>query len=119
MDYIWNLLDLILHFEYTYKLWTGENWTDAINEHYGNNTYPKIGYVLINSNMFYNGIYGYELSTHPSYDPPIYLNNTTFNKFFRQPFYILYYNNTFDNSQWVYVFGVNWTYINNYLKNSN
>ena len=106
-------------FEYTYKLWTCENWTDAINELYGNNTYPKIGYVLINSNMFYNGIYGYELSTHPSYDPPIYLNNTTFYKFFKPPFYILYYNYTFNNSEWVYVFGVNWTYINNYLKDSN
>ncbi|MGC8584777.1 MAG: hypothetical protein ACP5RZ_00980 [Thermoplasmata archaeon] len=103
-------------FEYTYNLWLSTNWTSTINELEGNNTYPKIGYVLINSNMFNNGIYGYELSTHPSYDPPIYLNNTTFDKFFSPPFYVMYYNSSLDHTQWVYVFGVNWTYIQNYVK---
>ncbi|MEM0099082.1 MAG: dolichyl-phosphate-mannose--protein mannosyltransferase [Thermoplasmata archaeon] len=99
-------------FEYTYYLWNSSNWKDAIYELNGfNGTYPKIGYVLINSNMYYNGVYGYELSTHPSYDPPIYISNSSFEKFFSEPFEKVYYNSTYDNSQWVYVFIVNWTYI--------
>ncbi|MEM0137278.1 MAG: dolichyl-phosphate-mannose--protein mannosyltransferase, partial [Thermoplasmata archaeon] len=99
-------------FEYTYYLWNSSYWKDAIYELNGfNGTYPKIGYVLINSNMYYNGVYGYELSTHPSYDPPIYISNSSFEKFFSEPFEKVYYNSTYDNSQWVYVFIVNWTYI--------
>jgi len=102
-------------FEYTYKIWNCTNWTDAIYELEGlNGTYPKVGYVLINSNMFYNGVYGYELLTHPSYDPPIIMSNASFDKFFQEPFIQVYYNSTSNGSQWVYVFQVNWTYINNY-----
>ncbi len=79
-----------------------------------NGTYPEIGYVLINSNMLNNGVYGFELVSHPSYDPPILISNLSFEKFFKEPFTKVYYNSTADGSQWVYVFMVNWTYINNY-----
>jgi hypothetical protein len=100
-------------FEYTYHLWNSTSWKDAIYELNGlNGTYPRVGYVLINSNMYYNGVYGYQLSTHPSYDPPVYISNSSFQKFFNEPFEKVYYNSTSDNSQWVYVFYVNWTYIN-------
>ncbi len=102
-------------FEYTYKLWNSSNWYDAIYELEGlNGTYPRVGYVLINSNMYCNGVYGYELSTHPSYDPPVIISNSSFEKFFNEPFIEVYYNSTQDGSQWVYVFQVNWTYIDNY-----
>lgn len=99
-------------FEYTYHIWNSTNWKECLNELEGlNGTYPKVGYVLINSNMYYNGVYGYQLSTHPSYDPPVFMNNSSFKKFFSEPFELAYYNSTVDNSQWVYVFIVNWTYI--------
>jgi hypothetical protein len=99
-------------FEYTYYLWNSSSWKDAIYELEGlNGTYPRVGYVLINSNMYNNGVYGYQLSTHPSYDPPIYMSNSSFNKFFKEPFQVAYYNSTADKSQWVYVFIVNWTFI--------
>ncbi len=102
-------------FEYTYKLWNSTNWYDAIYELEGlNGTYPKVGYVLINSNMYDNGVYGYELSTHPSYDPPVIISNSSFAKFFNEPFVEVYYNSSEDGSQWVYVFQVNWMYIENY-----
>ncbi|MGC8663341.1 MAG: hypothetical protein ACP5SF_03845 [Thermoplasmata archaeon] len=102
-------------FEYTYQLWNSTNWTNALFELEGlNGTYPEIGYVLINSNMLNNGVYGFELVSHPSYDPPILISNLSFEKFFKEPFTKVYYNSTADGSQWVYVFMVNWTYINNY-----
>ncbi len=104
-------------FEYTYKIWNSTNWNSTVYELEGlNGTYPEVGYVLINSNMFYNGVYGYELVTHPSYDPPVMMSNASFDKFFHEPFQEVYYNSTVDGSQWVYVFMVNWTYINNYLQ---
>lgn len=107
-------------FEYAYKIWNSTNWYAAIYELEGlNGTYPKVGYVLINSNMFYNGVYGYELATHPSYDPPIMMSNASLDKFFHEPFIEVYYNSTADNSQWVYVFEVNWTYINLYEQSQN
>lgn len=99
-------------FEYTYKIWNSTSWNSTLYELEGlNGTYPKVGYVLINSNMFYNGVYGYELSTHPSYDPPVLMSNASLEKFFQEPFIKVYYNSTQDGSQWVYVFMVNWTYI--------
>ncbi len=102
-------------FEYTYKLWISTDWYDALYELEGfNGTFPKVGYVLINSNMYYNGVYGYQLSLNPSYDPPVIISKVSFEKFFKEPFQEVYYNSSKDGSQWVYVFQVNWTYIYNH-----
>jgi hypothetical protein len=103
-------------FEYDSVLWNATNWIPTINELEGLNStypvqypYPSVMYVLIDSAMYSNGVYGYKYSDNP-YAPPIQMGYDGFEKFFSEPFTKVYYNTT-SLSQWAYIFQVNWTYI--------
>ncbi|MGC9192802.1 MAG: ArnT family glycosyltransferase [Thermoplasmata archaeon] len=98
-------------FEYDNILWNATSWQQTYYELEGlNHTYNPILYVLIDSDMYYNGVYGYKYANNP-YAPPIKMGKAGFDKFFYPPFQQIYYYNSTTSSQWVYLFQVNWTYI--------
>ncbi len=95
--------------------WNSTNWTQAIWQIAGENgSYMPVGYVLISTYMIQYGVWGYNGSNNPD-QPPIYLNRTTFGKFFIQPFGLLYENSSLTQNISSYLFTVNWSYINNYM----
>ncbi len=105
-------------FEYDYKIWNSTTWIDCLDELEGlNGTYPPVGYVLITRNMLMNGVYGYGDLENPI-APPVMMNNTTYEKFQHEPFELIFKNSTPDNSDWVEIYRVNWTYIWNNLNYS-
>ncbi len=98
-------------FEYDNILWNATSWQQTYYELEGlNHTYNPILYILIDSDMYYNGVYGYKYANNP-YAPPVQMGKAGFAKFFDPPFQQIYYYNSTTSSQWVYLFQVNWTYI--------
>lgn len=99
--------------------WNCTNWTQSIWQISGENgSYMPIGYVLISTYMIQYGVWGYNGTDNPN-QPPIYLNATTFGKFFNQPFSLLYENSSATQNISSYLFAVNWTYIDNYMNSRN
>jgi len=99
--------------------WNCTNWTKSIWQISGENgSYMPIGYVLISTYMIQYGVWGYNGTDNPN-QPPIYLNVTTFGKFFNQPFSLLYENSSATQNISSYLFAVNWTYIDNYMNSRN
>ncbi|MGC8617925.1 MAG: hypothetical protein ACP5UZ_04170 [Thermoplasmata archaeon] len=112
----------LLLFSYGFKapfdqisaLWTSDNWTKAIWELDGENgSFPRIGYILLDSSMLANGVWGFNGINNPM-QPPIHLNNYSFRKFFLQPFRLVYKAGDPATGNAVYLFAVNITYVNNY-----
>lgn len=96
--------------------WNSTNWTQAVWQITGENgSYMPVGYVLISTYMIQYGVWGYNGSNNPN-QPPIYLNRTTFGKFFDPPFSLMYENSSTTQNVSSYLFSVNWTYLNNYLE---
>lgn len=100
-------------FEYDNILWNATSWQETYYELEGlNHTYPPILYVLIDSDMYLDGVYGYRYANNP-YAPPVQMGKAGFEKFFSEPFQQIYYFNSTTSGHWVYLFQVNWTYIHN------
>lgn len=105
-------------FEYDYKIWNQTSWRDCLDELEGlNGTYPPIGYVLITKEMLENGVYGYGDLQDPI-APPVMMTNESYEKFREEPFELIFENHTEDYSDWVEIYWVNWTYIDENLNNS-
>jgi len=99
--------------------WNCTNWAQAIWQISGENgSYMPVGYVLISTYMIQYGVWGYNGSDNPN-QPPIYLNATTFGKFFNPPFGLLYENSSATQNISSYLFAVNWTFIDNYMNSRN
>ena len=95
--------------------WNSTNWTQAIWQIIGENgTYLPVGYVLISSYMIEYGVWGYNGSNNPN-QPPVYLNESSFSKFFTEPMELMYENTSATQNVSSYLFGINWTYVNSYL----
>ncbi len=95
--------------------WNSTNWTQAIWQITGENgSYAPVGYVLISTYMIQYGVWGFNGSNNPN-QPPIKMNNTTFGKFFHEPFSLTYENSSLTQNVTSYLFSVNWTYLDNYL----
>jgi len=92
-------------------LWNSTDWHAAIWELTGNNgSYPPIGYVLLDSYMLRYGVWGYNSSDNPN-QPAIMINQSSFKKFFQEPFELLYTNSSTTSNSTAYLFSVNWTYL--------
>ncbi len=98
-------------FEYDYKIWNATDWKECLWELAGlNGTYPIIGYVLISADMYNIGVYGYNESQNPL-QPPVIMSPESYAKFKQEPFELIFRNATEDDSDWVEIYRVNWTYI--------
>ncbi len=99
-------------FEYDYKIWNASSWVDCLDELEGlNGTYPPVGYVLITKSMREDGVYGYKNLENPI-GPPVFMTNESYDKFSREPFELIFENHTLSDDDWVEIYRVNWTYIN-------
>ena len=101
-------------FEYTRYLWNSTNYSLIVPELLGKYYNTSLNYtpnmfVLIDSSMLSGGVWGYNGLNNPS-EPPIYINNASFTKFFSSYFNPVYLNFT-SRTKWSIVFEVNWTAI--------
>ena len=102
-------------FEYTRYLWNSTNYSLIVPELLGKYYNTSLNYtpnmfILIDSSMLSGGVWGYNGLNNPS-EPPIYINNASFTKFFSSYFNPVYLNFT-SRTKWSIVFEVNWTAIN-------
>ena len=92
-------------------LWNSTSWHSAINEITGDNgSYAPIGYVFLNSYMLRYGVWGYNSTFNPN-EPPIFVNGSSFTKFFKEPFILAFENSSITTNSTTYLFEVNWTYL--------
>ncbi|MGC8563035.1 MAG: hypothetical protein ACP5NO_07600 [Thermoplasmata archaeon] len=97
------------------KFWSSTNWTQALYQMSGmNGSFPPVVYVLITSSMLQYGIWGYNGENNPN-QPPIYMNNSSLGKFFRQPFVLMFSNGSGAVRDRSYLFEVNWTYVTSHI----
>jgi hypothetical protein len=95
-------------------LWSSENWQKALWELEGENgSYPKIGYILIDTAMIKDGVWGFNGVNNPS-QPPVRMSDNSFNKFFEEPFKLIFRDRSSDNLSTAYVFAVNISYVDNF-----
>jgi len=95
-------------------LWSSGDWEKAYWELKGENgSYPMVGYVLIDSGMLDNGVWGFNGVNNPS-QPPIRMNSSSFSKFFREPFRLVFKDTSRSGTFTAYVFEVNLTYVNSF-----
>jgi len=100
-------------------LWSSDNWEKAFWElEGGNGSYPRIGYILLDTAMITDGIWGFNGVNNPS-QPPIYMSNASFNKFFQEPFKLVFKDSSGDNRFTAYVFAVNMSYIDEFCNSTN
>ena len=90
-------------------IWEAENLTDYIDELFGiNMTCDIITHVIIDDIMR-------EQVVSPAFREAYYMTNNSYNKFYDQPFELVYRNATLNNQMkelhWTEVYEVNWTYI--------
>jgi len=102
-------------FEYSRYLWNSTNYSLIVPELLGRYYNESMNYtpnlfILIDSSMLHDGVWGYNGLRDPS-EPAIYINNASFTKFFSDYFIPVYLNFTSRN-RWAIVFEVNWTAIN-------
>ncbi len=101
-------------FDYSRYLWNSTNYSSIIPElmgkyYNGSLNYTPNLFILIDSAMLSNGVWGYNGLNNPS-EPAIFINNASFTKFFSGYFYPVYLNFT-SRTKWAVVFEVNWTAI--------
>lgn len=99
IHYLWNSSSL--NASTVYEL-MGNSYNASLN-------YTSVGYVLLDSYMLYNGVWGYEGLTNP-YQKPVVMSNSSFLKFLSGPFMPVYFNYTSQTS-WALVMEVNWSYL--------
>jgi hypothetical protein len=100
-------------FDYLSTFWNSTEWntSSVIYQLTGENgTYPPIGYVILDTYMLQYGVWGYNSSLNPN-EASVMLNNSSFNKFFDEPFGLLYKNESFTHNSTTFLFDVNWTYL--------
>ncbi len=102
-------------FDYISILWNSSNWKNSVWEILGENgTFPKIGYVVIDSQMLSYGVWGYNGINNPS-QPPIKISKTAFQKFFSEPFRLIFEERSGYYGYCSYVFAVNFSFISKYF----
>jgi len=100
-------------------LWSSENWHKALWELEGENgSYQKIGYILIDTAMINDGVWGFNGVNNPS-QPPVRMTDNSFNKFFEEPFKLIFRDSSRGNLSTAYVFAVNISYVDNFRNLTN
>ncbi|HEX17128.1 MAG TPA: hypothetical protein ENG60_01755 [Thermoplasmatales archaeon] len=96
-------------FDETERLWTCKDWRGCIDELEGKNrNYSRVTYILIDDVMR-------DFVVCLDVRKSVYMNETGYEKFLREPFELVYRNVTLDSSgnivHWAEVYKVNWSYI--------
>ncbi len=106
-------------FEYSSYLWNKSSYTlyePQLTGAYENKTLPPVGYVLIDNYMYKDGVWGYGGVTNPD-SPSLEFTNSSFLKFFMNPFVPVYFNYSYSTNDWAMIVEVNWTYIDSVTAN--
>ncbi|MGC8609510.1 MAG: hypothetical protein ACP5UV_06555, partial [Thermoplasmata archaeon] len=107
-------------FEYSSYLWNKSSYNlyePQLTGMYGNKTLPPVGYVLIDNYMYKDGVWGYRGIINPDTES-LKFTNSSFLKFFMNPFIPVYFNYSSSDKNWAMIVEVNWSYIDNVTKNT-